>query len=284
LGVNSDATPDQIESAYRELGARWYPANQSPDKRQKAVQKFREISEAFEILSNPATREDYVKYGYSKRFRATDPEQIYTKVFGPNYGLDDPGSPRDVKRAKVKDPEVVTEFHCTLEQLFNGVSKVYEITKNIHKEEGGVQQEKKRIHIKVKPGWKAGTKITFENEGDEKPGRYPADLVFVLKQLDHPVFKREGNNLVHEAKITLRQALKGLKLNLPFLDGTFKQVSIPSVITPDYVHTVKGYGMPMKSGFGNLLIKFQILFPKTLTPDKKNAIGEVLDESIDWGN
>jgi len=286
LGINRDANQDQIERAYRDLARRWYPAN-NPDRKQKAVEKFRQISIAYEILSQPHLKDAYDRDGYNYKFKPTDPEQIYTRVFGPNYGMDDPGSPysRDVsvKKAKIKDPDVSTDFHCTLEQLFNGVTKIFEITKNIFNEEGAVEQEKKRIHIKVKPGWRTGTKITFKEQGDERPGRIPADLIFVLKDLPHAYYQREGNDLVHNAKITLRQALMGLKLNLPFLDGSIKQVPIPNVISPDYIHTVKGYGMPMKSGgFGNLIIKFQIQFPKSLTADKKSAIGDVFDDRIEW--
>jgi len=285
LGVSRDATIDQIEAAYRELARRWYPANNPSDKREKATEKFRQISQAYEILTTPHLRETYDKSGYSYKLKTSDPELIYTRVFGPNYGIDDPGSPygRDVKKPKIKDPDVSTVFHCTLEQLFNGVTKVFEITKNIFSDDGDVEQEKKRILIKVKPGWRTGTKITFKEEGDERPGRIPADLIFVLKDLPHAYYQREGNDLIHNAKITLRQALMGLKLNLPFLDGSIKQVAIPNVISPDYIHTVKGYGMPMKTGgFGNLIIKFQIQFPKSLGPDKKSAIGDVFDDRIEW--
>ena len=65
------------------------------------------------------------------------------------------------------------------------------------------------LEIKVQPGWKDGTKITFPGKGDEVPGRPPADLVFVVKQLPHPLFERRGNDLHLKVTITLKQAIGG---------------------------------------------------------------------------
>ena len=65
------------------------------------------------------------------------------------------------------------------------------------------------LEIKVQPGWKDGTKITFPGKGDEVPGRPPADLVFVVKQLPHPLFERKGNDLHLKVTITLKQAIGG---------------------------------------------------------------------------
>ena len=65
------------------------------------------------------------------------------------------------------------------------------------------------LEIKVQQGWKDGTKITFPGKGDEVPGRPPADLVFVVKQLPHPLFERKGNDLHLKVTITLKQAIGG---------------------------------------------------------------------------
>lgn len=65
------------------------------------------------------------------------------------------------------------------------------------------------LEIKVQPGWKDGTKITFPGKGDELPGRPPADLVFFVKQLPHPLFERKGNDLHLKVTITLKQAIGG---------------------------------------------------------------------------
>jgi len=206
---------------------------------------------------------------------------IFTSVFGPNTDLDFMEEDLGVKNISDPDPPVSTDFQCTLEQLYTGITKVFDVTKNIHKPDGTFDQEKKRINIKVKPGWKSGTKITFPREGDEYPGKVPCDLVFVLHELPHVHYLREGDNLIYHAKINLLQALKGVRLHLPFLDGSTKTVQIQKVISPGLEYPVKNYGMPKKDGhFGDLIIKFDIVFPLKLTDQQKNEISNAFQDVV----
>jgi DnaJ family protein B protein 4 len=176
------------------------------------------------------------------------------------------------------------------------------------------KQDEKIISIDVKPGWKAGTKVTFENEGDQKPGIIPADLVFVLAEKPHPVFQRQGNDLIYTAKISLKQALTSPTFEIPHLDGKTRKISIQNVITPDYVETVRGEGnlfvyfllifhylkfphvffchfffcffffvvftgMPISKSpgqKGDLLIKFKIDFPRSLSAQQKEMLARAL--------
>jgi len=70
-----------------------------------------------------------------------------------------------------------------------------------------------------RPGWKNGTKITFEREGDERPGVIPADIVFILNTKPHPRFERDGDDLIYTANITLEEALTGAEVEVQTLDG-----------------------------------------------------------------
>jgi DnaJ-class molecular chaperone len=78
--------------------------------------------------------------------------------------------------------------------------------------------------IPIKKGWKNGTKITFEREGDELPGVIPADIVFILNTKPHPRFEREGDDLVYAATVTLEQALTGVEVSVQTLDGRVLKV------------------------------------------------------------
>jgi len=133
----------------------------------------------------------------------------------------------------------------------------------------------------VKPGWRDGTKITFHNEGDVHPGREPADMIFVVKQKPHPFFERDREHLIYKAHIKLSQALRGVKLHIPHVDGTTKEISIVDrVIDPHYIHRVVGAGMPKPKepgSYGDLLIKFDIQFPKKLTKEQKDLVKKALD-------
>jgi DnaJ-class molecular chaperone len=64
--------------------------------------------------------------------------------------------------------------------------------------------EDKVLTIEIKPGWKQGTKITFPREGDQTPSTIPADIVFIIKDKVHPVFRRDGSDLLYTAKISLK--------------------------------------------------------------------------------
>lgn len=70
------------------------------------------------------------------------------------------------------------------------------------------------LEVQVKPGWKKGTTVTFEREGDQEPGMIPSDIVFVIGEKPHAVFERDGNNLVHKRRISLKEALTDYTLEL----------------------------------------------------------------------
>ena len=135
------------------------------------------------------------------------------------------------------------------------------------------------LTIEIKPGWKKGTKITFPEKGNEQRGVIPSDLVFIIDEKPHSVFKRDGNDLVVTQKITLVEALTGYTAQLTTLDGRNLTVSVNSIVSPNYEEVVKGEGMPIPkdpSRRGNLRIKFNIKFPSRLTSEQKTGIKRLL--------
>lgn len=135
------------------------------------------------------------------------------------------------------------------------------------------------LTIDIKPGWKKGTKITFPEKGNEQPNVIPADIVFIIDEKPHPVFTRDGNDLVVTKKISLVEALIGYAVHLTTLDGRSLTIPINSVIHPSYEEIVPGEGMPIPKGpsrKGNLRIKFDIKFPTRLTSEQKAGIKRLL--------
>lgn len=135
------------------------------------------------------------------------------------------------------------------------------------------------LTIDIKPGWKKGTKITFPEKGNEQPNEIPADLVFIIDEKPHPIFTREGNDLILTQKISLAQALTGYTVHLTTLDGRSLTIPINSVIHPNYEEVVPREGMPIPkdpSKRGNLRIKFNIKFPTRLTAEQKAGIKKLL--------
>jgi len=219
-------------------------------------------------------------------FKRSSPIEVFKRVFG-NFNMEICiGDIDDNMRKKFsQDPPMETEIPCTLEQLYTGVTKIFENTRSIYHEDGTrIDQEKRRFRIKIEAGWKKGTKIKFLYEGDVHPGRLPADQIFVINELAHAYYAREGHNLVKTVTVNLKNALRGLKLNLPFLDGSTKHIQIPYVY-PDYKHEVDGLGMPKakSTGHGKLIIKFHILFPDILVEEQRRLISKTFaDKEVVW--
>ena len=135
------------------------------------------------------------------------------------------------------------------------------------------------LTIDIKPGWKKGTKITFPEKGNEQPNSKPADLVFIIDEKPHPVFTRDGNDLIVTQKIPLAEALTGYTVHLTTLDGRNLTIPISTVIDPNYEEVVPREGMPIQKDptkRGNLRIKFSIKFPTRLTAEQKAGIKKLL--------
>lgn len=108
-------------------------------------------------------------------------------------------------REKKKDPPVIHELKVSLEEVFSGCTKKMKISrKRLNTDGCTMRNEDKILTVDIKRGWKEGTKITFPREGDETPTNIPADVVFVVKDKAHPVFRRDGSDVIYSARISLR--------------------------------------------------------------------------------
>ncbi|VAH19448.1 unnamed protein product [Triticum turgidum subsp. durum] len=135
--------------------------------------------------------------------------------------------------------------------------------------------------IRVKPGWKKGTKVTFEGMGNERPGCLPGDAVFTVSARRHKAFKRQGDDLVLKAEVPLVSALTGWSFSFRLLGGEKVSWSFrDEVIRPGYEKVVRGEGMPVvggkKGARGDLRVKFDVVFPKNLTGEQRRGLVEIL--------
>lgn len=171
------------------------------------------------------------------------------------------------RRARTAPAKVEVPLKLTLEELASGCTKKRKVTRRIvDAASGKAMNVEDVLEIPVKPGWKEGTKITFEGKGDEVPGRPPQDLVFVVHQIPHSRFTRQGDDLIMNVRIPLAKALTaGNTIDVTALDGRILRVPLKEVVTPGYQRIVKNEGMPvskMPGQKGNLRIKFDIQFPR----------------------
>lgn len=185
-----------------------------------------------------------------------------------------------------KPSEITRPLKVSLEDLYNGAAKHLKVGRKLL---DGTTEDKV-LEIQIHPGWKSGTKIRFPHAGNEQPPNGEAqDLVFVVEEKPHQVFKREGNDLCANLKIPLVEALAGppegvgkLSKTLELLDGRKLQIAVPmSIVKPGQIMTIPGEGMPIrKDGAvqkkGDLLVQWDVVFPDRLTPAQKEGMRKIL--------
>ena len=129
-----------------------------------------------------------------------------------------------------------------------------------------IEEEEEILTIDIKLGSEKENKIILREKGDQEPNMLPSDVVFIIDEMPHNVFTRDGNDLVATQNKSSLEFLSGYTVNLTTLDGKSLKIPINKVITPSYEEVVQGEGMPIKKepykwdkrDKGNLRIKFNI--------------------------
>ncbi|KAK1301063.1 hypothetical protein QJS10_CPB13g00676 [Acorus calamus] len=297
LNLPKDASPSDIRNAYKALVRRWHPDKNPPSLREEAEAKFKAITQAYEALND---KDNQNMFGLRQGSKREDPSLTisfstsssssgsYSRHRSADSASRRPTTSNSTSSfsytiLRKKPPPIEKRLDCSLEELCFGCVKKIMITRDVVSTNGrAIVKEQELLRIKVKPGWKKGTKITFEGMGDEKPGSLPADIIFSIAEKHHPLFKREGNDLVLAVEIPLVKALTGCTLSIPLLGGEKTNCVFDEVIHPGYEKVIHGQGMPNtreKGGRGDLHIKFRISFPTKLSEEQRSGIVELLQSS-----
>ncbi|OIV97943.1 hypothetical protein TanjilG_12700 [Lupinus angustifolius] len=182
----------------------------------------------------------------------------------------------------LKPPPIEKKLECTLEELCYGCQKKIKITRDVLTDIGGIVQEEELLTINVQPGWKKGTKITFEGKGNERPGAYREDIIFSVSEKRHQLFRREGDGLELGVEIPLVKALTGCTISVPLLGGDKISLKVDEIIYPGYEKIISGQGMPIpkEAGLrGDLKVTFLVEFPTQLTHDQRYKVFSILQDS-----
>ncbi|XP_021740274.1 dnaJ homolog subfamily B member 13-like [Chenopodium quinoa] len=183
-------------------------------------------------------------------------------------------------KTRKKPHQVEKRLECSLEELCFGATKKVKIKRDVISDAGIIVQEEETLHINVKPSWRKGTTIIFEGKGDEKPGYLPADIIFLIDEKRHALFKRVGDDLELGVEISLLNALVGCSITLPLLGGKKMFLRVDDVMYPGYEKVIQDQGMPMSNECGkrgDLRLKFIVNFPNKLSDDKCIKICNILE-------
>lgn len=274
LGVQRNATQDEIKKAYRSAAMKHHPDRGGDEK------KFKEISEAYDVLSDPKKKEIFDLGGnpnqqgghgfqqgpFEFHFGHNNFDDIFGRFgFGGGFGARPPQRNRSLNI-------VVT---ISLEDVLTGKDLDAEITIP-------GTGKRKMINIAIPPGIEAGQQIKYEGMGDDAiAGLRPGDLIVNINVSDHPMFRREGTSLIYETTVSAWDAIIGTTLEIRTLDNKTLKINVPAGTQPGTVLSCRGEGLPaMRTRQrGNLLVHVMISIPRNLPADHLEIVKKLADQS-----
>jgi len=295
LGVSKTATADEIKSAFRKLARKHHP-DLAKDKK-AAEEKFKEINEAYEVLSDPEKRKKYDEYGSNWQhagngfspppgggggrggnggfggfggggdtsdfhFGGTGYSDFFEQFFGTRRGRGYGGG-ADFEETPQRGRDVEADILVTLEEALHGATRQISFRK-------GNSPEVQTYTVKIPKGVREGQRIRLAGQGGSGGARGESgDLYLRVKLQQHPDYRFEGADIYHEADVPAWQAVLGGELTIPTPDGRAK-LKIPAGTKNGRQFRIPGRGLPGKNGDrGDFYAVVEIAIPESLTPAQK---------------
>ncbi len=295
LGVSRDADDKAIKAAYRKLARKYHPDLNPGDK--SAETKFKEVSEAFAVLSDPDKRAKYDRggaqafgpdfnpfQGMGFDFRTAgggaqgfpDLSELF-EMFGMGAGAAGMGGAGmgGAGRRVQKGQSLELEVEVAFTDAVKGATLQMQVPRRVWRG-GGFQRTEERIKVRIPAGIHDGGKVRLAGKGDEGMGGGPAgDVFLVVRVAADPTFRREGQNLVVDVAVGFATAALGGQAEVPTLDGSTK-INIPAGTASGQRFRLKGRGVPGRNGTasGDLLAVLQIAPPRDLDDRSRELIEE----------
>lgn len=305
LGVKKGTPQSEIKKAYRKLALKYHPDKNKGDKTAEA--KFKQISEAYAVLSDPEKKKQYDLYGstdfhqrYSQEdiFRGFDLNDIL-RQFGFGGGSGHAGNFRTnmggmgggssfssffnqgggscgggCNSAPEKGQDMTYQITVTLEEVLHGAERTITLRKN------GTPQN---VTVKVPKGIEEGKKLRLQGKGGvSRNGGPPGDLFLKVEIASNDTFSRDGDDLVVQKLISFSEACFGTKVEVETLEGKKFMVKVAPGTVHDSRLRIRGYGLPVGplGERGDLYVRIGVKVPKDLTEEQKKAVEQLQSQGL----
>ena len=293
LGVSKSATDEEIKKAYRKLAIKYHP-DRNPGNKQ-AEEKFKKVSIAYEVLSDPEKRRNYDQFGSDFFQRGgsgnggfgggqgggfRDPRDIFSQFFGGFGGGQGggfggfgggQGASFDFSdlfgggRRQAKGADMQTELTITFDEAYHGVEKQF--------------QTDRKHTVRIPAGIKDGQKVRIAGAGGASPTGGPAgDLIVVINVAANPVFSREEQNVICELPVSLDTAVNGGIVDVPSMNGKVR-MKVPAGSQNGKMLRIRNSGFPATKTKpqGDQLVKLKVEIPSELSKQQSDLLKYFLD-------
>lgn len=287
LGMRRDASDKEIKQAYRRLARQYHPDVNPGDA--AAEQQFKEISEAYSVLSNPDSRKKYDRFGAQAFATGFDPAFTsgggftggYTgnlkDFFGGRASFEGLGSifeelwgggRQRTPHTPVSGQDLEHAVEVSFDEAMRGTTAPVQLLRR----DGGTE----RLQVKIPPGVDTGSKVRVAGKGEA--GRHSGlrgDLYIVIRVRPHAYFTRQGNDILGEVPVTLPEALLGAKIEVPTIDGK-TTMTLPAGTQNGRRLRLRGKGAPalQGGGRGDHYVTVQVVLPDKLDARSRELLEE----------
>ncbi|NDC35403.1 MAG: J domain-containing protein [Synechococcaceae bacterium WB9_2_112] len=294
LGVDRSADADAIKRAFRKLARQYHPDVNPNNKDAEA--RFKEISEAYEVLSDPQKRRRYEQFGqyWNQAGGGAGPGGFdvdfgrygnfddfindllgrfggpagggfgsgFPGGFGAGFGGGFPGAGPQAARAASANLDAEATISLSFADAFRGCERTLAVNEE-------------RVQVRIPAGVKNGSRLRLKEKGNLQPGTgRRGDLYLNLKLQDHPVWSLDGDQLRAELPLSLDELALGAEVQVATPDGV-ATVQVPPGMTPGRSLRLKGKGWPIKGGRGDLLLTPLLRLPEQLSPRERELLEQL---------
>ena len=288
LGVKKGASMEELKKAYRKLAVKYHPDKNPGDK--QAEERFKEINEAYAVLSDPKKKEQFDQFGsnnFHQRYSQEDifrgfnvddlfkdqgfgTEDIFSRLFGGAMRGQRGGGGR---MAAAKGEDYNMEVQVTFRDAYDGADKRIAYLRD------GVREE---LSVKIPAGIENGAKLRVAGRGGAgRGGGTAGDIYLTVNVGGDPHFQREGADIVLPLEVRFSQAALGGSVDVPTMEGT-KRIKIPAGIQTGTKVRLKGLGFPQggKKERGDMYVRIGVKVPEKLTPHQRDLLEQVAGEGM----